>query len=255
MKICVPKDTRVSIYSGLFFLITLSALLLPRAASAQGAQARALAQVERDEPTVAAVRRQVLRAHGWADPDLDDWSSRARWSHLLPELKGEVAWLDQQDIQARYREDMRTSEEGLIFVGGGQNNYHNDSRLRSIYAVTVKWKLSGLIYDTSEPRIASEVSRRQKARRELLVEVGEIYFARRQFQMEFLLTSSTEWRKRLQLKVEVERSTARLDALSEGWFSAELARIKRERDAKNTPSKASSSRAKAAATSNSHARN
>jgi hypothetical protein len=189
------------------------------------------------EPTLKQVRRQVLRAHGWEDPDLDEWSSRARWSHLLPDLKGEVAWLDQRDIEARYSEDLSTTDEGLMFRDGAQNDFIDDSRLRTIYAVTVEWDLSGLIYDGSEPRIAREVSRRRQARQEQLIEAGEAYYARRRYQVQWALTPADQWRKRIDLRLEINRYTARLDAMTAGWFSAEIAEMRRRRRSKRPQSK------------------
>lgn len=176
------------------------------------------------EPTIAQVRAQILRANGWEQNDLDEWSARARWSHLMPDLKGEVAWLDQRDIQARYREDLKSADNGLIILGGGQNNYYDDSRLRSIYAVTVRWNLAGLIYDSSEPRIAAEVDRRRRARHERLIEASDAYYARRRLQIHWLLLPADQWRERLETRLEIDRYTARLDAMTQGWFSAEISR-------------------------------
>lgn len=205
-------------------------LLIPAVGFGQSAQ-RALDAIVAGEPTIAQVRAQILRANGWESADLDDWSSRARWSHLMPDLKGEVAWLDQRDVQARYREDLKSADNGLIILGGGQNNYYDDSRLRSIYAVTVRWNLSGLIYDSSEPRIAAEVDRRRRARHERLIEASDAYYARRRLQIHWLLLPSDQWRERLETQLEIDRYTARLDAMTQGWFSAEIAR----HDARNTP--------------------
>lgn len=206
-------------------LLVVAALFLPAPLLAQ-TPSRVLERIAAREPTLAQLRQRVLRAQGWEDPDLDQWSSRARWSHILPDVKGEAAWLDQRDVQARYREDISTTDKGLMFRDGGQNDFYDDSRLRSVYAVTVSWELSGLIYDSSEPRIASEVRQRQKARQKLLIEVGEAYFARRRYQVEFALTPKAQWRKRIETQLEVDRFSARLDAMSGGWFSAQIARLR-----------------------------
>jgi|GEM_PF-6769632 len=185
-----------------------------------------LERLAASEPSLAQLRRQVMRVRGWEDPDLDQWSSRARWSHLLPDLKGEAAWLDQRDVQARYREDISTTDKGLMFRDGGQNNFYDDTRLRSVYAVTARWDLSGLVYDSSEPRIAGEVRQRQQAREKLLIEVGEAFYARRRFQVEWALTPAADWRKRIEVQIEIDRFTARLDAMSSGWFSTQIAKLR-----------------------------
>lgn len=217
----------LKILAAVCLFTALASLLWTRPLLAQS-QSRVVEKLIANEPSLARLRQRVLRVRGWEDPDLDRWSTRARWSHLLPELKGEAAWLDQRDVQARYREDISTTNEGLMFRDGGQNNFYDDSRLRSVYAVTARWSLSGLVYDPSETRIASEVRQRQQARQKLLIEVGEAYYARRRFQIEWALTPATDWRKRIDTQLEVDRFTARLDAMSAGWFSAQIAALKKK---------------------------
>src|SRR5690554_4919764 len=209
----------------LLMLVFLALIFWPSPLLAQSASG-VLERLAASEPSLAQLRRQVMRVRGWEDPDLDQWSSRARWSHLLPELKGEAAWLDQRDVQARYREDISTTDKGLMFRDGGQNNFYDDTRLRSVYAVTARWDLSGLVYDSSEPRIASEVRQRQEAREKLLIEVGEAFYARRRFQVEWALTPVSDWRKRIEVQIEIDRFTARLDAMSSGWFSSQIAKLR-----------------------------
>lgn len=181
------------------------------------------------EPSVAEVRRQALRATGYQAGDLDEWSSRARWSHLLPDVQGEVDWLDQRDSEARYREDLDTSDTGQMLRDSARNDFIIDGRLRTIYALEVEWDLSGLIYDKSEASIAREVRRRREARQKLLEEVGEAYYRRRRYLIEWLLTARAKWRERLDLRLEVDRQTARLDAMTGGWFSRALAKGRKER--------------------------
>jgi hypothetical protein len=171
------------------------------------------------EPTVAEVRQASLRASGYGSGDLDQWSSRARWAHVLPEVQGEVAWLDQRDKESRYREDIDTNEQGQMLRDSARNDFIDDSRLRTVYAIELEWDLSGLVYDRSEPTIAREVRSRRKARTELLIEVGEAYYLRRRYLMELMLTPESNWRKRMELRLEANRQTARLDAMTGGWFS------------------------------------
>jgi hypothetical protein len=179
------------------------------------------------EPAVAEVRQAALRASGYSSGDLDQWSSRARWSHLLPEVRGEVAWLDQRDNESRYREDIDTNEGGQMLRDSARNDFIYDSRLRTIYAIKLDWDLSGLVYHRSEPTIAREVRNRRKARRELLVDVGEAYYLRRRYLMEYLLTPRSNWRARIKLRLEADRQTAHLDAMTGGWFSRALAKVRK----------------------------
>lgn len=194
------------------------------AQQAPDAVARSFAQ----EPSVDRVRQVALQANGYGQDDLDRWSSRARWSHLLPEVEGEVAWLDQRDRETSYQEDLETNDSGTMYRDSARNDFVDDSRLRTIYAVELEWDLSGLVYDRSEPTIAREVRRRREARRDLLVAVGEAYFQRRRYLSEFLLTPKAQWRKRMDLRLEADRQTARLDAMTGGWFSRALRKAQKE---------------------------
>ncbi len=207
--------------------ISMTVLALPTTARAQTQPAAVRRIIERDPP-VERVRQAALRAYGYAADDLDEWSSRARWSHLLPDVDGEVDWLDQNDSESRYREELATQDTGQMSRDSAMNYVVADSRLRSIYSVELQWDLSGLIYDKSEPRIASEVRRRREARQKLLVAVGEAYYQRRRYLIELVLTPSAKWRKRLDLRLQVDRQTARLDAMTNGWFSRALRKARKE---------------------------
>lgn len=192
---------------------------VPCAAQAQPAAVDRVERVLAKEPPIDRVQRAALEANGYAGDDLDRWSSRARWSHLLPQVKGQVAWLDQRDYKARYREDLDTDEAGTMLRDGAQNYFYDDARLRTVYSVEVRWDLSGLVYDRSETTIAREVRQRRAARQSLLEDVTQAYFMRRQHLLERALTPSQQWRRHLEIQLDIDRQTARLDALTRGWFS------------------------------------
>lgn len=196
---------------------------------AAGQQRSSPAELERrfgHEPSVTQVQRAALAANGYRIGELDDWSTRARWSHLLPRVSAEVIWLDQHDVETRYREDIETNDVGQMHRDSARNYFIDDSRLRSIYALELDWELSGLVYDPAEATIAREVRARRKARRGLLLKVADLYFERRRHQLLLVLTPQAQWRKRLDLYIELRRLTARLDALTGQWFSRRLRKTK-----------------------------
>lgn len=214
--------------SVLLALIVASLALLVWPVQARAQSQASVEQTIAAEPTVEQVQRAALRAGGYDADDLDQWSSRARWSHLLPKVRGEVAWLDQRDREARYQEDMQTDQAGKMFRDGARNNFIDDNRVRTLYAIDLKWELAGLVYDRSEPTIAREVRQRRKARRLLLEKVSEAYYMRRRHQVELMLTPRDQWRKRLELQLEVDRYSALVDAMTAGWFSRTLEKTQQE---------------------------
>jgi hypothetical protein len=220
---------RASALATTLITTTIAAVIcLPNAARAQSPSADRVERALAKEPPIEQVQRAALEANGYADDDLDRWSSRARWSHVLPQVKGQVAWLDQRDHKARYREDLDSDEAGTMLRDRAQNNFYDDTRLRTVYSVELRWDLSGLVYDRSETTIAREVRQRTTARARLLDEVTQAYFMRRRHVLERTLTPSKRWRKHLELQLDIDRQTARLDAMTGGWFGSALQRAGEE---------------------------
>ncbi|MFW5968418.1 MAG: hypothetical protein ACOCV2_12910 [Persicimonas sp.] len=199
-------------------------------ATAVGQQLQRRAQTAlNDEPSVERVQEAALTAAGYDRDDLDKWSGRARLSHALPDVEGRMAWLDQRDLQARYREDLESSEDGSLFRDRADNDFYDDARLRSVYQIDLEWDLGGLVYDRSEVTIAREVRMRRQSRTRLLEDVSEAYHKRRQFLLEWHLTPESEWRERLELRMEVDHYTALIDAMTGGWYSRALDEESEER--------------------------
>lgn len=201
-------------------------LCAPVSASAQSEERRVM-QAYRHEPPVRDVQRAALRATGLESAPEHGWAARARWSHVLPEVRGEVAWLDQRDIEFSYREDIETETDGIVTES--RNDYVDDARLRGVYAVRLEWDLSGLIFDSDELKAARASERRHIARAELLQMVTDIYYERRRWQVELALTPRSHVRPRIEARLQVESATAKLDAFTNGWFSGRLEQSQRAR--------------------------
>ncbi|MBA2661577.1 MAG: hypothetical protein H0U74_04740 [Bradymonadaceae bacterium] len=178
------------------------------------------------EPGITAVQSAALEYAGLADPDLDAWSARARWSNAIPRLQAQMAWLDQRDVQLRYRETFSTDDEGVIVADPNQSNLADDARFRTLFSLRASLDLGGLVYDRSEPIIAREVRSRFGQRDDVLRRVTELYFARRGKQAIRHLTPIANWERHLELELEIQAQTAQLDALTGGWFVRQLARPK-----------------------------
>src|SRR5690554_5588915 len=87
------------------------------------------------EPDVSEIQKAALSYAGLADTNLDSWSTRARWSNAIPRLQGQVAWLDQRDVQLRYREVYKTDEDGFVVADPNQSNLADDARARTLYSI------------------------------------------------------------------------------------------------------------------------
>ena len=175
-----------------------------------------------DEPPVRDVRRVALRHAGLEKAGDARWEARARWSNLLPEVGGDVAWLDQRDETFRYTEDIEAQESGRLRRDSARNRFYEDTRLRRAYGVDAEIDLGGLIFDRDELSASRERRKREFARRKLVALVTDLYFDRRKKQILRLAAPPTGWRKRLDLIMEIDRMTARLDGLTGGWFRKQL---------------------------------
>lgn len=207
----------------IMLLITLIFLTFPNISHAQPrlSPSEVLAQFS-TEPTVSEVQQAALRYAGLARSELDAWSSRARWSNAVPQIQGQIAWLDQRDIQLRYRENYKTDDEGFTIADPNQSNLADDARFRTLYSIRASLDLGGLIYDRSEPIIAREVRSRLNSRDDILRRATELYFARRKQQAIRFLTALSDWDRHLELELEIQSLTAQIDAMTGGWFARQL---------------------------------
>ncbi len=191
------------------------------------------------EPDVSEIQKAALSYAGLADTNLDSWSTRARWSNAIPRLQGQVAWLDQRDVQLRYREVYKTDEDGFVVADPNQSNLADDARARTLYSIRASLDLGGLLYDRSEPIIAREVRSRLSSRDDILRRATELYFTRRQRQVVRFLTPITDWNRHLELELEIQSLTAQLDAMTGGWLTQQLKAIVAKSSAPKSPANAS----------------
>lgn len=174
------------------------------------------------EPTVRDVQRAALEHAGLDASAPKSWAGRARLANLIPDLDGEIAWLDQRDIERRYREEIESVESDTLHPDSADSRYQNDERFRTIYSIEAELELGGLVFDSDEVYAARELRQQQTARRKLVAAVTDLYFERRKKQVLRLATPPRQWRKRLDLVLATERLTARIDGLTGGWFRRHL---------------------------------
>lgn len=177
------------------------------------------------EPDVREVQRRVLNHRNIDDERPDRWTRRARLSNLLPRLRGRVRWLDQRDEQQRFREDLETDEEGEdIQRDRTQHRWRDDLRLRYDYSLRVDFRLSELVYSSDEMAIQREIRHRWRTRDEAVERVTDLYYERRRLQLEHELFPEDDPELMLDRLLEIDALTARIDAMTGGWFTRQLDR-------------------------------
>lgn len=175
-----------------------------------------------DEPGVRAVQKRAVD-HAELDRGIDrSTARRVRLANLVPEVDAEAAWLDQNDSELRYREELDTGDRGRMRRDSARNRYVEDRRLRSIYSIRAEFHLGGLVFDHDEVAVAREHRRRIEAKRRLTSRAAELYFERRRKQVLYLVAPASAWERRMRLRLAIDRLTAQLDGLTGGWFSRQL---------------------------------
>ncbi len=174
------------------------------------------------EPDVYAVQEQVLDHREFDDDRPDRWTRRARLSNLLPSVQGQTNWLDQRDRQDQFRENIDADDLGTYEPDNAQHQWRDNLRFRSIYSLRATFNLSEIVYSSDEMAIQREVRSRWSMRDDLMAEVTEMYFARRRHQLYLRLFPDEDPEAILDRHLKIEALTARIDALTGGWFRHQL---------------------------------
>lgn len=175
-----------------------------------------------DEPNIYEVQDAVLRHRGLEELDRESAVRRARISALLPQIQGQVSWLDQRDMRNRFRENIAADEEGLYQRDHAQHYLYDDYRLRGLYSLRLSFDLSQLVSHRQEIALDREQSQRWESRDEVIETITELYFTRRRHQLYLGLIDGMGVEERLRHHLAVDALTARINGMTGGWFREQL---------------------------------
>lgn len=174
------------------------AAIAPRAAAAEPAAGDAADDTAREElrrpvrgPGIAAVLAAAYAAAGLDRDPQDGWIRRARLAGMIP-------WIT-----------VRTARDTSWQDAHAEVGHGTSLELRAT------WRLDRLLFDSKELQIASVEAARRRERRRLATRVIRTYFTWRRAASQ---ASSDE-----QIATRAAEAAAELDALTEGWFSRQLA--------------------------------
>jgi hypothetical protein len=163
------------------------------------------------EPTEREVQQQAveyLRAH----PDMiDSWRTRARVNALAPRVT--------TTAQGTLDDDLRTVTN--LDAAAAEIESKTDSATGRL-TVGATWDLDRLIFEPQEMAVAREAARTATLRDRALSEVTRRYYDRRRLQVDLELAPPTDLGDRVKKELRLQELTADLDALTGGWFSAQL---------------------------------
>lgn len=165
------------------------------------------------EPSVVEVQRAAAK-YAQVNPEAyDSWQSEARFANLLPRrLYGRLRRTDGDDT------DVRTTSSGS---GSVSDLVSTDGELQ--LELRAEWDLTRLVFNRDGIQATRQIERLVNQREDILTTVNKLYYARRQLQVEMELSPPTSVEKALHQQLRVDGLTADLDALTNGWFSREVA--------------------------------
>ncbi len=204
----------------------LAAIILALALTSVGSPERSAA------PPVDIVQRQAI-AYARLDPkEISSWKRRARSAALLPRLQIDYGHRYQYDVDVGLDESVYVGSSGVV-VGPEEGDYQHTRNGHREIGVKAIWQLNETIFSPDLLNVSAESRRLAASRRALLGDVTKHYYDRERATGEIALlreelpgaADPRKVRRKLLLQeVALREATAGLDAMTGGWFSAQLRR-------------------------------
>jgi hypothetical protein len=205
------------------------------------------------EPTVQEIQEVAMR-FAEVHPDLiEGWRKGAKYRGLLPDFtlslgfdrRSTDRWQDMNELKQYDRREfgsyigdsiivatitgvdyITTSEYSDKFYNYTQTidrhrTQDTQDRKRQI-DFKFKWDLGDFLYNPDQVRISDEARDLVELRNDVLEEVTQFYFQRRQLQIDLLLSPSEDLRERLRLELQLQEVTANIDYLTGGYLTQRL---------------------------------
>lgn len=188
-----------------WILLALLASLAPARVDAD--ERAALAELEKREPPLAAVRQAALRYAGLDRHPERAWSRRTRLAGLMPTLTVSI----NRDLA--HDADLSRQSTGKEELAVG-----TDEDLG--FEAKAVWQLDRLLFDEAEVRVLQVAQRQHQERIDLLIRVTSIYYQRRKLQIARLRGGRDA--AGVDQLLAIEELTDQLDALTGGYFRLAL---------------------------------
>lgn len=209
------------------------------------------------EPTVQEIQEVAMR-FAEVHPDIiEGWRKGAKYRALLPKFKinydynkqktigekeGQSEEIQREDNDTSGIEDkivdspitgieitetVESSSESKYKLQTGSSSEQADARrYENNYSFTFEWELGDFLFNPDQVRISDESRDLVELRNDVLEEVTQFYFQRRQLQIDLLLSPAEELRERLRLELQLQEVTANIDYLTGGYLTQRLNDVK-----------------------------
>jgi len=206
-----------------------------------------------NEPTVQEIQEVAMR-FAEVHPDLiEGWRKGAKYRALLPKFNfvidtghkflSRYQTIDQTkttdylqdytadetemspntafDIKDILRNTSRNTQELITRNLAGDDRVHNQD-----YTFKFEWDFGDFLFNPDQVRISNEARNLAELRNDVLEEVTQFYFQRRNSQIDLLLSPPDDLRDRLRLELQLQEVTANIDYLTGGYLTQRLNDVK-----------------------------
>lgn len=189
--------------------------------SAMAQDANAIMAQFNNEPTIEATQQAAIAFAGLSSERLEGMYDRAGGARALPKILS---------YEFTYRDQDRDQPQKVITYANGQTDtwtqlknttYKQDTDYLQ-HKVKAQWDLSGLVFNSEQLRVVSQMSNAAKTRDTLLKNVTKAYFARRKAQIDLITNPPKDVAGKLNAELKIQELTATLDAMTGGWFTEQL---------------------------------
>ena len=196
------------------------------------------------EPTVQEIQEVAMRFAEVHPDKIESWRRGARWRAFLPEVKlkfahtrqetqtDQLTWeRDEEDFIASNISDWiagaatgssRTLDDEVETTWNYELETEHEREWEDEVLVEMKWELGDFLYSKSQVDISDEAAELAEFRNEVLEQVTQFYFQRRQFQVDLLLSPPEDLRERIRMEIQLQEMTANIDYLTGGYITARI---------------------------------
>ncbi|MCX6357192.1 MAG: YCF48-related protein [Candidatus Aureabacteria bacterium] len=216
------------------------------------------------EPTVQEIQEVAMR-FAEVHPDIiEGWRKGAKYRALLPRFVLEtdfnlrVRANDESNQKLRTLDEEKTKmyDKTEITPGTGidyTNYLQDETRYLTEYTTSYQtgddrqrerrlgfkfdWDLGDFLFNPDQIRISDESRDLVELRNDVLEEVTQFYFQRRNLQIDILLSPAEDLRERIRLELQLQEVTANIDYLTGGYLTQRMNDVKQGKVRKSNPLK------------------
>ena len=202
------------------FCFALLVAAVPMTVMAQNDAESIMAQFSH-EPTIEATQNAAVEYAGLSADRLEGMYSRSGGSRALPKiLSYELTYRDQDRDQPQTVTTYSNNND-TAWTQLKTTDYEQDTDYLQ-HKVKAQWDLSGLVYNSEQLRVVSQMSNAAKTRDTLLKNVTKTYYQRRKAQIDMITNPPKDVTAMLNAELKIQELTATLDAMTGGWFSKNI---------------------------------